>query len=270
MCVEDLMDPGAVSADEAGTSGLLAEALRLVRAASDANITLRLAGSLAIRLRCSRSADLFSLLGRERYGDIDFLAPEREWKAVDELLTSDGYAGDPQLARAQEYGIQRLIYERPDGSVKIDVFLDRVVMSHTVDYRGRLGEAERTVSSADLLLSKLQVHDITAKDVIDLLVLVRDGWVTAGEDAHIDKQYVLRILCDNWGFWYTAMANLATAAAFTGSHEGLGDQQRAELTEGLGDLRKRLEDEPKSRKWRLRSRVGTRVRWYEPVEEVRR
>jgi len=32
-------------------------------------------------------------------------------------------------------------------------------------------------------------------------------------------------------------------------------------------LRDRMEAEPKSRRWRLRSQVGERVRWYQEPEE---
>ena len=36
----------------------------------------------------------------------------------------------------------------------------------------------------------------------------------------------------------------------------------------LDDLRKRIDAEPKSTKWKLRARVGERVQWYETPEEV--
>jgi hypothetical protein len=36
----------------------------------------------------------------------------------------------------------------------------------------------------------------------------------------------------------------------------------------LDDLRKRIDAEPKSTKWKLRARVGERVQWYEEPEEV--
>ena len=36
----------------------------------------------------------------------------------------------------------------------------------------------------------------------------------------------------------------------------------------LDDLRARIDDEPKSTKWKVRARVGERVKWYEEPEEV--
>ena len=41
------------------------------------------------------------------------------------------------------------------------------------------------------------------------------------------------------------------------------------VEERLGELWRRIDDEPKSGRWRLRARVGDRVRWYELPEEVR-
>jgi hypothetical protein len=33
-------------------------------------------------------------------------------------------------------------------------------------------------------------------------------------------------------------------------------------------LRAHLTEAPKSRRWKVRAKVGTRKRWYQPVEEV--
>jgi hypothetical protein len=37
---------------------------------------------------------------------------------------------------------------------------------------------------------------------------------------------------------------------------------------GVDQLTEYLERAPKSRRWKVRARVGDRVRWYEDVEEV--
>jgi hypothetical protein len=48
----------------------------------------------------------------------------------------------------------------------------------------------------------------------------------------------------------------------------LAPQDEAIVTSRLDDLRKRIDAEPKSAKWKLRARVGERVQWYEDPEEV--
>jgi hypothetical protein len=239
---------------------LLDEALRIATAAEAAGITLRLAGSLAIHRCAAASVPLVAQLGREPPGDIDFIATSEDWERVDALLTGEGYTSDAELDRAREWGIARLIYTKP--GVKIDVFFDRVEMSHTIDYSGRLATSDFAVAPADLLLSKLQVHDLTEKDVIDLLVLL-DG-------AELDLSRVLGVLGEDWGFWYTAAGNLDQAAAFVAAHPELDAERRHALAVRVQELREQLDDAPKSRRWRMRARVGTRVRWYEPVEQVKR
>ena len=38
----------------------------------------------------------------------------------------------------------------------------------------------------------------------------------------------------------------------------------------LGQLDEAIEQAPKTQRWKLRARVGSRVKWYEDVEDVNR
>jgi len=42
------------------------------------------------------------------------------------------------------------------------------------------------------------------------------------------------------------------------------------ITSAIGDLSRAVDEAPKSRGWKMRSRVGERRRWYEEPEEVDR
>ena len=47
------------------------------------------------------------------------------------------------------------------------------------------------------------------------------------------------------------------------------DAQAAEqITAGIDALAAALDAEPKSRRWRLRARMGERVRWYDEPDEI--
>jgi hypothetical protein len=48
--------------------------------------------------------------------------------------------------------------------------------------------------------------------------------------------------------------------------EALSDDERSIITSRIDELLARIEAEPKSRGWKLRSRIGPKKRWYEPVE----
>ncbi len=77
------------------------------------------------------------------------------------------------------------------------------------------------------------------------------------------------MLCDDWGgFWYSADLNLSRLHDWVGRPDlvqEVADRVRARI----GELKKEhLAGAPKSRRWRLRAKIGTRKRWYETVEEV--
>ena len=50
--------------------------------------------------------------------------------------------------------------------------MDELVMAHTLSYRDRLELSAPTLPVTDLLLSKLQVHEMTANDLIDMTILL--------------------------------------------------------------------------------------------------
>ena len=84
----------------------------------------------------------------------------------------------------------------------------------------------------------------------------------------MDLRVFRSLVGDDWGWWRTITKNL--------DHIGrvLGDGPRAAIEGGELDPIRQLqalvqaaEEAPKSRRWKLRSRVGDRVRWYELPEE---
>ncbi len=75
------------------------------------------------------------------------------------------------------------------------------------------------------------------------------------------------VLGTDWGFCHTAernlgkVAELAAAEPLPGAGHDVAAQVRA--------VQAAIEAAPKSRSWRMRSRIGERVKWYETPEEVR-
>jgi hypothetical protein len=48
----------------------------------------------------------------------------------------------------------------------------------------------------------------------------------------------------------------------------IAERERARVAERLSAVLRRIEEEPKSRGWKLRAKIGERKRWYELPEEV--
>ncbi|MEX2135611.1 MAG: hypothetical protein WEB29_01445 [Chloroflexota bacterium] len=231
-------------------------------------MTLRLIGSLAVSLRCETTRHLTELLGRRVPRDIDFVGYSTQAEPIEKLFASRGYLLHPAVRNSREWGVKRLIYTDAIGH-KVDVFLDELVMAHTITFAGRLERDERTVSLADLLLSKLQIHRITENDLIDMVVLLGAAGFGPGEDQ-IDLAYIAGIMAADWGFFHTTLANLAKLGEAVERYSALSGEVAATVRARARELAEAIEAAPKTTRWRLRARIGTRVPWYEDVEEVDR
>jgi len=140
-------------------------------------------------------------------------------------------------------------------------------MDHDVDVRGRLDIDDYAISPADVLITKLQIGRIAAKDVHDIIALLKD--LELGEDSDdrsIDVPYLAGVCSRDWGLWNDLRANLDIVHARLGD-EALSDGERARVEARLDAVRDAIEREPKPLRWRLRARVGTRVPWRREVEE---
>jgi hypothetical protein len=239
------------------------EAVALVEAAAEHSLLLRVTGSVAVKLRCVRHSPLLSRLGRRPYYDIDFWGLGKDHRQIEQFFVERGYVVDPRCRHMREWGIQRLIFKHPDTAVKIDVFMDELVMAHTIDFRHRLELDRPTISMTDLLLSKLQIHEITDNDLMDLVVVLLEC-----EDLDFDR--VAGALGRDWGFWYDAVHNLGMLRDAMGRYDAIDASSRAIIEARLRQLEEQIEAEPKDRRWRMRAKVGTRKRWYELVGDVDR
>ena len=245
-------------------------AQQLIDAATERGLTLRLTGSTGVRAHCPAAAGVLDQLGREAPQDVDLVGLARQHRELMALFKSLQFEADPSLALSHEYGIQRLIYYAPDTRTKVEVFLDLLRMSHTLDFRDRLGVDSPTLSVADQLMAKLQIHKITEKDLQDLIALLAAHEVGRNGREGIDLPYVLGLLSRDWGLYYTAMKNLLLVGEALKRYPDLAPDVREAATERTVLLGERIEAEPKSIRWRARAAVGTRVPWYQEVGDVQR
>jgi hypothetical protein len=243
------------------------EALALCDAADHASIPLRLIGSIAVKVSCPRFGHLMRELGRREALDVDLVGYGRDERAIERLFADRGYELHPGIRHSREFGIRRLIYLHPTEELKVDVFLDRLIMAHTIEFAGRLELDGPTVTPVDLLLSKLQIHEVTENDLIDTAILLAEHELSG---AGIDLAYLTEVLGDDWGFHHSAMLNLAKL----GSALERWDRATPELADRvrgrIAALTHAIRGARTSRRWKLRARIGERVRWYEEVGEVDR
>ena len=238
-------------------SDIVREALRVLDAATD--IRLRLLGGLAIAV----SLDGRPLLPRP-YNDIDFMTARGEGPKAAKLFETLGYEGDRQFNALN--GHRRLLFHDVANERRVDVFVGRFEMCHMWPLEQRLGVTEKTIPVGDLLLTKLQIFAVNEKDQRDILTLLHGHKLTEDEEG-INVGYIAKLCAADWGLWRTVTMNIERARGAVPRFE-LADQDEAIVVSRLDDLRKRIDAEAKSTKWKLRARVGERVQWYETPEEI--
>lgn len=264
--------PDERTADDAARAALIPdEAVRLEAAARQTNVTLRIAGSVGVHLGCPAWRGYLPGMGRRALHDIDYWAKGKDQKKLEDLFATEGYQPDPKIKHMHEWGVKRLIFDHPETGIKIDVFMDELVMAHTIKFRDRLDAiGGPAISIIDLLLSKLQIHEITANDLMDLVVLLGEHDISGTETGRSDLAYLEGVLGADWGFWFEACSNLDGVREAVEQYETLGPAERAVVHSRAGDLRTRIEACRKTSAWKRRSWIGTKTRWYELVSEVDR
>jgi len=245
---------------------MVAAARGLVAAAAAAGLPVRLLGGVAIWVRASPAAR--AALGRD-YPDIDLVAHKRQSRALRTVLEDGGY--QPERVFNATHGARRLLYHSPDGHWQVDVFLDTFEMSHTLDLGARLETEPETLPAAELLLTKLQIAEVNAKDISDTAMLLWDHEPVPGADGpqRLNLAELARVCGADWGLYTTVTDNLAACSGELGQLVA-DESARATIQARIETIRKGLDAAPKSLAWRMRAKVGRRVRWYELPEEVTR
>jgi hypothetical protein len=254
----------------------LAEALRIVAAADQRGLLVRLMGGMAVRAHSPE----WTHRTRRVEVDLDFATRAKDRTAFYELLEAEGYTPDRQhnalFGRKQAYFVDAP-RKRP-----VDVLVDTLEMCHRFDFADRLQYATPTLPLAELLLSKLQVVKINRKDVLDAMVLLAehelgpdDGETVHGQGyGRINLPRILEITSNDWGWWRTVTGNLDKLAQFIDTEMTPADLDvganpvRFDVREQVRALRQAIDEVPKSTRWKMRARVGERVSWYSLPEEV--
>lgn len=245
---------------------LEAEARALVAGAAEEGLTLRVVGSAGIRLHCQRCAAGMDAVGR-RAKDVDLACRARDRRGVRALLEARGYEPDRDLLVATEG--TRLSFSHPDRGIEIDLFVERLEFCHTIELGDRLERHPVTLASEDLLLSKLQVHDVTTNDLIDAALLLGVHGVGNDDPDSLDGRYVAQVLSQDWGFHRSATENLdqVERSAISGILAGADPELAERVSQRAAELRAAITAARKSLAWRMRARVGERLQWWEDVNE---
>jgi hypothetical protein len=255
--------PGPPHAD------LTAEALRLLSAAEAEGVSARLIGGMAIRLLSGERLD--PAFARE-IADLDFIVGRKGGLSLGELLAASGYEPDVEFNALN--GARRMLFWDRSHGRQVDVFVGGFEMCHELPLAERLEQRPHTLPAAELLMTKLQIVELTAKDRGDAFALLHAHEVSQsdrderGEEA-INIGVISSLTSRDWGLYRTFQMNFERLSASVGDLR-IEAQGRELIQERIERLRAEIEAAPKSRRWKLRERIGDRKRWYETPEEVDR
>ncbi len=239
----------------------------IMERAESCGVTIRTLGSIAFRIKCPDYKYMEYQNGRY-LTDIDFVAYSKEIPRIQDMFLDMGWEENQTVLRL--FGHKRRIFYHPELPLHSDVFLDKLRFCHEIDFRKRLEIDKPTVSVTDLLLGKLQIVEINKKDIIDIMILLRQYGVSDGGTRTncLDGEYISRLFCRNWGWWKTGTCNLDKTGNFSSDY--LSEEDAADVRSKLSQIRSMIADRGKSLSWKSRSLIGEKIKWYDEVEEVER
>ncbi|MGQ9641958.1 MAG: hypothetical protein ACUVUF_07545 [Candidatus Bathycorpusculaceae bacterium] len=264
---------------------MILEAMNIVDKAADKGLILRLLGAMGIVVSCLSISkaymNTYKNLGRlganAMFTDIDFAAYSKQRKNLEKFFR-DELRFAPNMAINALFGNERLIFYNTWKKYSVDVFFDKLKFCHDIIFgdspgRGRLELFKYHIPPEDLLLEKLQIHDITYKDISDIAMLLLAHRISSNStcQGHINGSYVAKILADDWGFWYDSMNNLKTVEKYVKKfveEEKFTDDQAATVLNNLKIMVGLIETTPKTDRWNKRAKDGTRKLWYRKVSEL--
>jgi len=241
------------------------ELKRILKASEDAGILLRVIGSLAFQMHCPQNGHLQAAMGRA-YTDIDFAAYRRQVKPIQDMMAKMGYTENREVFIVSEG--ERAIYDKPEAGLHVDVFYEKLDFCHAIYWKDRLETDSPTIPLAELLLEKMQIVQINEKDVIDTIMLLLEHPLGDIDKETINIKRVAELCAADWGLWRTLTMNLSKVRTLAQGYEQLKPDQKATIETQVKSALARIETEPKALAWRLRARVGDRVKWYKEVDEV--
>jgi hypothetical protein len=253
-------------------------AASLIDAAMEAGLLLRAVGGVGVRMGLRNTRERYDTV-RAVPRDIDLVSKPRPGRKMKEVFVRLGYRPDERIIAWR--GDLRHVYYALDSTgdvlFHIDVFIGTPPTCHRIDLNDRLPTDARALDPSDLLLLKLQIVEINEKDLLDAAFLLLEEAVTHGQDAEpsreqrnppLDVSRIARLLADDWGFHHTATANLQRIRE--AAPRLLAASEARLVVDRVADLGDAIAAEPRTLRWRLRARIGTRMQWFEPVEDIER
>jgi len=237
------------------SSAIPSKAEAIIAQLSAQKVEARLIGALSIRLHSHKGPNL----DRE-ISDIDFVAHSEDRKKIVKVL--EGMEYEPAVMFNSVNPTRLLFTDKTDGT-RVDVFLDVFDMCHHLSFRDRFDITKPTLPVADLLATKLQIVEINEKDLKDIITLMQSHELTQddSDSDQINTRYLSNLCKDDWGIYKTFTTTIERTSEYL-SHLTMDESEKLAVLAKLKRTRDEIEQIPKTFKWKMRSRIGEKQRWY--------
>lgn len=238
---------------------------RLIAAAREKSILMRVLGGLGIKVHRTTDHPAFA----REYGDLDFVVTGKQRREFEAFMPEVGYVPHKQFNLLN--GSERQIYYHNQTEMKIDIFVDTFSMCHKIPLEGRLQIHPITIPLAELLLTKAQIAELNRKDALDIASLLLYAETGSDDEEKINLKRIAQLCGADWGLYKTTSINLKRVEDIVSEENvNLTEAERGSIKKRIDNILQTFETMSKSLAWQMRDKVGTRVRWYEEVEEVAR
>lgn len=243
---------------------LLNEMKRLIDAANQNNILLRAFGGLAVLTHSQNDSRFF----KREAPDLDFLIPKDDRQKLEPFFHDMGYSPNKRFNLLN--GMRRQIYYYDQSEdLHVDILIGDFEMCHKLPLDDRLDVDPITIPLAELFLSKAQVVKLNRKDALDLISLLFNNEVGDEKEGQIGLDRIAWLGSQDWGLYKTTSINLERVEELLGDNDlQIKLDERSLILGRIQKIQKAFDEMPKSMKWQMRDKIGTRVRWYLEVEEV--
>jgi hypothetical protein len=243
-----------------------AEAKSIVQTAHENDLILRALGATAFRIHCPNYLKLHDAMNR-KLSDLDFAAYSKGKNKAKDVMAKKGYLMDRNAEMVLSIS-GRFIATNPVSKLHADVFFDELSFCHKISLKGRLEKDFPTIPLAELLLEKMQIVKLNEKDIKDSILLLREHGVGPADDETINHEHIADIMSKDWGFYYTFTTNMKKLKDSLNKFDVLGQEDRDDVALKIDKILELVEAKPKSLSWKIRARSGTKMKWYNDVEEI--
>ncbi len=246
------------------TERLIGLASALIDSAEKRRIKLRLLGGLAFYLQAAAAREVAAF--QRNYKDLDFAAALSGRADLAHVFTELGWTEDKEFNIL--HGDRRMLFYYGENlDLQVDVFVNTFEQCHNMNFKNRLAADPLTLPLSDLLLTKLQIHQLNKKDVTDTLMMLYDhDFGLEKPDEKSELEHIVDLTGGDWGWYTTVTDNLAAIREHLAEYISGTDADR--LEKRLEWLENNIADAPKTLKWKTRALLGRRVTWFELPEEV--